>query len=237
MESKKLDECPLHGARVSPEYLVGRRLEQVLASWHLYGAEDPSGPMDVWLIDNAGDSTRVTTGSDWCLIVGVSAPRRRRRVGPASHRLFRRRIPTRSPALPTPSSVPSTAPTSVPLPPVRPTDPTVPPAPTVQPTPTGSSGLDAFGSAERMEQAMPVEERDTGEPWAGPAAWHGNQEVLAKQRRSYAAGARRGFSGARAGVRWPDGGACNLARDVGRHGRASGRGVFQSPRTRPRLCV
>ncbi|MEV4680611.1 hypothetical protein [Streptomyces kurssanovii] len=74
MESKELDECPLHGARVRPEYLVGRRLEQVLVSWHLYGAEDPSGPMDVWLIDDAGDSTRVTTGSDWCLIVEVSAP-------------------------------------------------------------------------------------------------------------------------------------------------------------------
>ncbi|UBI39130.1 MULTISPECIES: hypothetical protein [Streptomyces] len=57
-----------------PAYLVGRRLEQVVASWHLYGSEAPSGPLDVWLIDSEQVSTRVTTGSDWCLIVDRSAP-------------------------------------------------------------------------------------------------------------------------------------------------------------------
>lgn len=57
-----------------PDYLVGRRLEQVFASWHLYGAQAPSGPLDVWLIDSESVATHVTTGSDWCLIVETSAP-------------------------------------------------------------------------------------------------------------------------------------------------------------------
>ncbi|MCD9145633.1 hypothetical protein [Streptomyces albireticuli] len=57
-----------------PEYLVGRRLEQVVASWHLYGSKAPSGPLDVWLIDSGQVSTHVTTGSDWCLTVERSAP-------------------------------------------------------------------------------------------------------------------------------------------------------------------
>ncbi|MEU4213693.1 hypothetical protein AB0F13_27580 [Streptomyces sp. NPDC026206] len=59
---------------MSPEYLVGRRLERVIASWHLHGTEAPSGPLDVWLIDSEGVSTCVTTGSDWCLISDTSAP-------------------------------------------------------------------------------------------------------------------------------------------------------------------
>ncbi|MET8577263.1 hypothetical protein [Streptomyces sp. NPDC005012] len=74
MESKTRSECPLHGGGVRPDYLVGRRLEQVVASWHLYGSEAPSGPLDVWLIDSEAVSTLITTGSDWCLIVGASAP-------------------------------------------------------------------------------------------------------------------------------------------------------------------
>ncbi|WP_053699019.1 hypothetical protein [Streptomyces sp. NRRL F-5755] len=74
MELKRLGECPLHGAGVHPEYLVGRRLEQVVASWHLSSTEAPSGPLDVWLIDSEKIATHVTTGSDWCLIVKVSAP-------------------------------------------------------------------------------------------------------------------------------------------------------------------
>ncbi|MEU4345163.1 hypothetical protein AB0H00_28565, partial [Nocardia sp. NPDC023852] len=74
VESQRLNECPLHGTGVRPEYLVGRRLERVMASWHSQGAKDPSGPLDVWLIDSDGDSTRVTTGSDWCLVVEASAP-------------------------------------------------------------------------------------------------------------------------------------------------------------------
>ncbi|MEU8763714.1 hypothetical protein [Streptomyces sp. NPDC048659] len=57
-----------------PDYLVGRRLEQVVASWHRYGSEDPSGPLDVWLMDSDAVATRITTGSDWCLIVETSAP-------------------------------------------------------------------------------------------------------------------------------------------------------------------
>lgn len=71
-----LGECPLHGAGLHPEYLVGRRLEQVVASWHLYGSETLSGPLDVWLIDSEQVSTHVTTESDWCLTVERSAPLR-----------------------------------------------------------------------------------------------------------------------------------------------------------------
>ncbi|MDV9188468.1 hypothetical protein R6L23_09615 [Streptomyces sp. SR27] len=57
-----------------PDYLAGRRLEQVVASWHLYGSEAPSGPLDVWLIDSEAVATHITTGSDWCLIVETSPP-------------------------------------------------------------------------------------------------------------------------------------------------------------------
>ncbi|RSS55493.1 hypothetical protein [Streptomyces sp. WAC01280] len=74
MESKRESECPLHGAGVRPDYLVGRRLEHVVASWHVYGSEAPSGPLDVWLIDSETVATRITTGSDWCLIVETSDP-------------------------------------------------------------------------------------------------------------------------------------------------------------------
>ncbi|MEU6820899.1 hypothetical protein ABZ921_09740 [Streptomyces atriruber] len=74
MEPKRLNECPLHGAGVRPDYLVGRRLERVLASWHLYGTEPRTGPLDVWLIDSEEAATHVTTGSDWCLIVEASVP-------------------------------------------------------------------------------------------------------------------------------------------------------------------
>ncbi|MET9675650.1 hypothetical protein ABZY68_21525 [Streptomyces sp. NPDC006482] len=70
----KVSECPLHGVGVRPDYLVGRRLEQVVASWHLYGSEAPSGPLDVWLIDSEAVATHITTGSDWCLIVETSTP-------------------------------------------------------------------------------------------------------------------------------------------------------------------
>ncbi|MEO3764056.1 hypothetical protein [Streptomyces sp. B8F3] len=74
MELKRVSECPLHGGGVCPDHLVGRRLKQVVASWHLYGAEAPSGPLDVWLIDSEAVATHVTTGSDWCLIVETSPP-------------------------------------------------------------------------------------------------------------------------------------------------------------------
>ncbi|MEF3113848.1 hypothetical protein [Streptomyces chrestomyceticus] len=46
----------------------------MVASWRLYGAEAPSGPLDVWLIDSEKTATHVTTGSDWCLILEASAP-------------------------------------------------------------------------------------------------------------------------------------------------------------------
>lgn len=69
MESPRANECPLHGVGVRPDYLVGRRLEQVVASWHLYGSDAPSGPLDVWLIDSEAVATHITAGSDWCLIV------------------------------------------------------------------------------------------------------------------------------------------------------------------------
>lgn len=74
MKSTRLNECPLHGAGGRPEYLVGRRLEQVVASWHLHDANARSGPLDVWLTDSAQVSTHITTGSDWCLIAKISAP-------------------------------------------------------------------------------------------------------------------------------------------------------------------
>ncbi|CAL9372683.1 hypothetical protein [Streptomyces sp. enrichment culture] len=74
MELERLSGCPLHGAGVRPDYLVGRRLERVVASWHLYGTEAPDGPLAVWLIDSEGVATHVTAGSDWCLIVESSVP-------------------------------------------------------------------------------------------------------------------------------------------------------------------
>ncbi|MGR3938092.1 hypothetical protein LCH29_35225 [Streptomyces sp. BRA346] len=64
----------MHGPARRPEYLVGRRLEHVVAAWHRYGAEARSVPLDVWLIDSAQVSTHITTGSDWCLIVENSTP-------------------------------------------------------------------------------------------------------------------------------------------------------------------
>ncbi|MFC0843557.1 hypothetical protein ACFH04_07385 [Streptomyces noboritoensis] len=46
----------------------------MLASWHLYGTEPRSGPLDVWLIDGEETATHVTTGSEWCLIVQTWLP-------------------------------------------------------------------------------------------------------------------------------------------------------------------
>lgn len=66
--------CPLHGSGVSPGYLVGRRLERLVASWHRHGTDPRSGPLDVWLIDSASVATHVTMGSDWCLILERSDP-------------------------------------------------------------------------------------------------------------------------------------------------------------------
>jgi hypothetical protein len=65
--------CPLHGNGVDPTGLVGRRIKQVVASWHVFGGA-PDGPLDVWLIDDDGACTHITAGSDWCLIVEASQP-------------------------------------------------------------------------------------------------------------------------------------------------------------------
>ncbi len=74
MEPETSNECPLHGAGVSAHCLVGRRLAEVVGSWHLYGSDSPAGPLDVWLIDDRGAAIHLTTGSDWCLIVEASKP-------------------------------------------------------------------------------------------------------------------------------------------------------------------
>ncbi|MEV6952730.1 hypothetical protein [Streptomyces sp. NPDC051183] len=66
--------CPLHGAGTDPTRLVGRTISRVVASWHFSDGERSESPLDVWLIDSAGDSTRITTGSDWCLIVESADP-------------------------------------------------------------------------------------------------------------------------------------------------------------------
>ncbi|MDX2705771.1 hypothetical protein PV350_23335 [Streptomyces sp. PA03-6a] len=59
---------------MSAQGLVGRRLAEVVGSWHLYGSGAPAGPLDVWLIDDRGGAFHLTTGSDWCLIVEASEP-------------------------------------------------------------------------------------------------------------------------------------------------------------------
>ncbi|MFD2119588.1 hypothetical protein ACFSNO_08380 [Streptomyces cirratus] len=61
--------CPLHGAGTDPTRLVGREIKAVVASWHVYEGERSEAPLDVWLLDSEGESTRITTGSDQCLIV------------------------------------------------------------------------------------------------------------------------------------------------------------------------
>lgn len=69
-----MSECPVHGVGVRPDDLVACRLEQAVASWHLYGSATSSDPLDLWLIDSEAVATRITTGSDWCLIVETSDP-------------------------------------------------------------------------------------------------------------------------------------------------------------------
>ncbi|MER5730537.1 hypothetical protein ABT084_19765 [Streptomyces sp. NPDC002138] len=66
--------CPLHGAGTDPTRLVGRAISSVVASWHVYEGERSEAPLDVWLLDSEGESTRITTGSDWCLIVESARP-------------------------------------------------------------------------------------------------------------------------------------------------------------------
>ncbi|MET9964298.1 hypothetical protein ABZ128_35330 [Streptomyces sp. NPDC006326] len=66
--------CPLHGAGTDPTRLVGRTISRIVASWHVYEGERSEAPLDVWLIDSEGESTRISTGSDRCLIVESAAP-------------------------------------------------------------------------------------------------------------------------------------------------------------------
>jgi hypothetical protein len=51
----------LHGVGGRPDYLVGRRLERVVASWRMYGTD---ASLDVWLIDGTEVAIHVTAGSD-----------------------------------------------------------------------------------------------------------------------------------------------------------------------------
>ncbi|MFD3451111.1 hypothetical protein ACFWVC_02945 [Streptomyces sp. NPDC058691] len=64
----------MHGPGLPAVALVGRRLERVVTSWHRTEAAARSGPLDMWLIDAAGRSVHLTTGSDWCLIVDEGQP-------------------------------------------------------------------------------------------------------------------------------------------------------------------
>ncbi|MFI8102273.1 hypothetical protein [Streptomyces sp. NPDC086023] len=66
--------CPLHGSGADPTRLVGRAVEKVVASWHVSDGERSELPLDVWLTDSEGDITRITTGSDHCLIVECAPP-------------------------------------------------------------------------------------------------------------------------------------------------------------------
>ncbi|MFI8327196.1 hypothetical protein [Streptomyces sp. NPDC085529] len=74
MEPTRENKCPLHGVGVRPDHLVGRRLTRIITSRHLYDSEPPSGPLDVWLIDSEANTTHITAGSDWCLIVEMAPP-------------------------------------------------------------------------------------------------------------------------------------------------------------------
>ena len=67
--------CPAHGAGSDPSLLVGVRLQRVVASRHIVHDQVDGEPIDLWLIDDTGTGTHITTGSDWCLIVEASAPR------------------------------------------------------------------------------------------------------------------------------------------------------------------
>ncbi|MFF3601712.1 hypothetical protein [Kitasatospora indigofera] len=66
--------CPLHGPGIDPLSLVGGRLVEVLASWHVHGGRPGGGPVEVWLIDDQGRSTNIASGTDWCLMVESSRP-------------------------------------------------------------------------------------------------------------------------------------------------------------------
>ncbi|WP_235437789.1 hypothetical protein [Kitasatospora griseola] len=67
--------CPTRGPGLDPAGLVGRRLIGLMASWFTPpGGEREPEPVDIWLLDDRGGRTRITTGSDWCLTVEEEAP-------------------------------------------------------------------------------------------------------------------------------------------------------------------
>ncbi|RLV04336.1 hypothetical protein CTZ27_10205 [Streptomyces griseocarneus] len=74
MESSSPPTCPLHGPGIDPSSLMGVRVERVVTSRFVPSDGEEGGPDDIWLIDDAGVSTWITTGSDWCLIVEASRP-------------------------------------------------------------------------------------------------------------------------------------------------------------------
>ncbi|MQM24154.1 hypothetical protein [Glycomyces albidus] len=76
MEFEQPSACRLHGAGIAPQELVGRRLVSVTASWFRHECVQPAEPVEVWLTDERHESIRITTGSDWCLIVEASEPHR-----------------------------------------------------------------------------------------------------------------------------------------------------------------
>jgi hypothetical protein len=47
---------------------------KLTASWFWQGSGQYPDPLDVWLTDENEGSVRITTGSDWCLIVEASEP-------------------------------------------------------------------------------------------------------------------------------------------------------------------
>ncbi|WP_223837824.1 hypothetical protein [Streptomyces venezuelae] len=53
---------------------MGRSIRRIVASWHLYDGERSEAPLDIWLTDSEGESTRISTGSDGCLIVECAEP-------------------------------------------------------------------------------------------------------------------------------------------------------------------
>ncbi len=74
MEFEQPSVCALHGAGIAPQRLIGRHLVKVTASWFQYACVQPTEPLEVWLTDEHHDSIRITTGSDWCLIVEAAEP-------------------------------------------------------------------------------------------------------------------------------------------------------------------
>lgn len=66
--------CRLHGPGTDPARLVGRRLVGVVTARHRFEGVLGDDPVDVWLVDDRGESTLVTAGSDWCLVVEASPP-------------------------------------------------------------------------------------------------------------------------------------------------------------------